>query len=337
MMKHRIAALGAGVSLALAAALAIPLVAFAATVLPNGFTAKVVAHSDQRISGSIDATGYDLGIYIGPGVHNVAVVGATVSGANDEGILVQDASDVVIRDSTVTGNAIDPASGLSEIKGIALVGTAHAVVRDNTVESNDHGGIGIYDDGPNSPFAPTAIDGHPVAGIGNVIAGNVVKDNLNDCGIVLAAKNPGGGVVDNVIARNTVTGFDPAVHDFVPGVGGIIVAGGAFGPVRVTDNVVSDNVVTGGFIPGISLHAFGPGVISGTQVTRNVLSDNGAGEVSLHTTGIEIFAAPHVGTIVGTQVLNERVMGDYFGVFHLGDTGTHIVRLTTNATVPVFP
>lgn len=65
--------------------------AWAASRLPNGFTAKVVAHSGQTIRGKIDATGYDLGISIGPGVHGVAVVGARVTGAKDEGIMVQDA------------------------------------------------------------------------------------------------------------------------------------------------------------------------------------------------------------------------------------------------------
>ena len=117
-----------------------------------------------------------------------------------------------------------------------------------------------------------------------------------------------------------------------------MVAGGAFGPVKVTNNVVLKNVVTGGFLPGISLHAFGPGVISGTQLIGNVLSHNGAWEISKQTTGVEIFAVPNVGTIARTQILKDSVSDDYYGVFHTGDTGTHIANLTTNGvTVPVFP
>lgn len=296
--------------------------------LANGFTALVVASSGQTISGDIDATGYDLGVYIGPGVHDVTVVGAHVTGANDEGILVQDASDVLIKNSTVEGNGVNAYAGLNEVKGIVLAGTSDVLVRGNTVNSNEHGGIAVLDDGHNSPFAPTAIDTAPVAGTDNVVAGNVLQGDMGDCAIVLAAKNPGGGLSGNVITRNTVSG----------GVGGIIVAGGGSGPVHVTDSVVSFNVVTGGFIGGIMMHAFGPGVISGTQLIGNVLSGNGNGDVSGATTGIELFAVPNVGTITGTQVLHDSIDNAHFGLFHIGDTGTHVVKLaTTDVAVPIAP
>lgn len=277
---------------------AFPIGANAATLLPNGFTAAVVATSGETITGNINASGSDVGIYIGPGVHDVTVRGAKVTGANDEGILVQDASYIVIEDSTVSGNAINAVAGLSEVKGIGLAGATNCLVKDNTVEDNMHGGIGVYDDGPNSPFAPTSIDITPVAGTGNVITGNTVLNNPNDCGIVVSAKNPGAGVNDNTISNNRVIGR----------IGGIIVAGGAFGPVNVTNNVIQNNLVTGSLIPGISIHAFGPGFISGTKLIGNVLSNNGVGDLSGKTTGIEIFAVPHVGVITGTQVQSDTAM-----------------------------
>lgn len=311
--------------------------AYATDTLANGFTAKVIAESGQRITGTIDASGFDLGIYIGPGVHDVTVMRATVSGANDEGILVQDASDVVIRDSSITGNAVDPFAGGTEVKGIVLAGTTNVVVSHNTVTGNEEGGIAVLDDGVRSQFAPDAIDTSPVAGVGNVVADNVVADNPNSCGIVLAGKNSGGGVMDNLIARNTVVGFNPAAHDFVPGAGGIVVAGGAGlqAPVAITDNVVLNNVVTGGFIAGVAIHAYGPGIITGTKVIGNDLSFNGEPE---QPTGIDLFAVPHVGTIAGTQILHDSVANDEYGVFHIGDTDTHIVGLsTTDVTTPVGP
>lgn len=64
-------------------------------------SAVIIAASGQMISGPVDATGYDVGIYIGPGVHDVIVTGAAVSGAGWIGILVQDASDIVIKGSTI--------------------------------------------------------------------------------------------------------------------------------------------------------------------------------------------------------------------------------------------
>jgi parallel beta-helix repeat protein len=311
-----------------------PSSALAATPLPNGFTAAVVAVSGQRITGVINAAGSDVGIYIGPGVHNVTVWGATVSGANDEGILVQDASNVTIEGSTVSGNAVgvDPSLGLTEVKGIVLAGTRNCLVWNNTIANNQHGGISLLDDGPSVVFAPTSISPSPVAGTGNLIIGNRILNNLGDCGIVISAKNPGGGVSYNVAALNTVS-------DTVSGgVGGIIVAGGAFGPVTLTDNVIEGNMVSGGLLAGIMIHAFGPGVITGTQLIGNQLTNNGAGELSLNTTGIEIYAVPHVGTISGTKVFGNTISGDYYGVWHTGDAGTLIALLRTHGvTVPVGP
>ena len=308
-----------------------PSSALAATPLPNGFTAAVVAVSGERITGVINATGSDVGIYIGPGVHNVTVWGATVSGANDEGILVQEASNVTIVGSTVSGNAVDVTDpALSEVKGIVLAGTRNCWVWGNTIEDNQHGGISVLDDGPNATgvFAPTPISTLPVAGTGNLIIGNRILDNLGDCGIVISAKNPGGGVSYNVAALNTVSG----------GVGGIIVAGGAFGPVTLTDNVVQGNTVSGGVLAGIMIHAFRPGVITGTQLIGNRLMNNGAGELSKSTTGIEIYAVPAVGTVSGTKVLANTISGDNYGVWHAGDTGTLIAGLrTSGVTVPVGP
>ena len=313
--------------------------AYAATPLPNGFTAAVVATSGQKITGTIVATGYDVGIYIGPSVHNVKVNEATVSGANDEGILVQDASNVLIENSTIKDNAIAILVGLTETKGIVLAGARNCLVKNNTITGNGDGGISVLDDGPSFVFAPTAISSSPIAGTGNVITENLIQDNPGGCGIVLSAKNPGGGVSHNVVSKNTVLGFNPAGGDFFPGVGGIIVAGGAFGPVNLEKNVIQDNVVTGGFIPGISLHAFGPAAITGTKLIDNKLSNNGGtgDRVSNDTTGTEIFAVP-VGTISHTQVLTDTVSNDYYGVWHAGDVGTHIAHLMTNGvTVPVGP
>ena len=357
-----------------------PLAASAKTTPPpppnnTGLTAKIVAHSGQTISGLVDATGYDIGIYIGPGVRNVTVKRATVSGANDEGILVQDTSDIVIKDSTISNNANTPgthagegAGQLGEDKAIVLAGTTNCQVKDNTVENNGAGGISVLDDGPNHPFAINTVTTSPIAGTENLITGNLVKDNLNSCGIVVSAKNLGGGVFDsknktergsdqenerggqhdqgnkrgggvynNIVSKNTVNGYMGG--PFVPNVGGIVVAGGAFGAVQVMDNVILNNVVTGGLIPGISIHAFGPAVISGTKLIGNVLSNNGGvGDgVSNNTTGIEIFAVPG-GVITGTQVLSDTISNDVYGVWHIGDTATHIANLQTNSvTTPVFP
>jgi parallel beta-helix repeat protein len=313
----------------------------------TGLYAAYIAKAGEHISGmTIDSSTvnglYDIGIYIA--ADNVTVTGTTISGANNEGILVQGATNVVIRGSKITGNATDNGDydgydpitnpgGLTEDKAIVLAGTTNCIVQGNLVEGNGHGGIAVLDDGPNHPFAPEGTS-DPIPGIGNLIKANTVQNNAGDCGIVIAAKNPGGGVSDNTVSENQVL----APEGLSPYINGIIVAGGAFGPVNVTDTLIKNNTVDGGDIPGISIHAFGPGNITGTQLIGNTLSNNGAGELSGDTTGIEIFAVPGVGIISGTLVLNDYVSNEYYGLWHVGDTDTQITNLqTNNVTASIFP
>lgn len=298
------------------------------TTLANGFTAAVVAHTGQKISGNIDASGYDLGIYIGPGVHGVTVSGATVSGADDEGILVQDTSGVVIKNSTLVGNAANNTYGLSERKAVVLIGTTGVLVTGNVLSHNGDGGIGVYDDGPNSPSAPVAIDRVPVPAVGNVITDNTITDNFGGCGIVVSAKDDGSLVKATTVARNTVTSSVPGA------VGGMIVATGGVGAGTVANTLISRNTVTGGYIAGIGIHTSGGGVVTRTRILGNVYSGNG-GEEGPNGTGVEILSG---GTADKTQVIGNAVSHDSYGVFHVGDTATHIVRLsTTDVTTPVGP
>ncbi len=305
----------------------------------TGLTAAYIAQPGENISGlNINASTvngpYDIGIYIA--VDNVTVTGTNVSGANNEGILVQNASNVVIKGSKIKDNATDQGvfdggltpGLLTEDKGIVLAGTTNCIVQGNLIEGNGHGGIAVLDDGPNHPFAPNGASG-PTPSTGNIIKANTIQNNPGDCAIVVAAKNPGAGVFDNKASENIVNG----------GVGGIVVAGGAFGPVMVTNTIIQNNVVTGGFIPAISLHAFGPGTITSTKLIGNVLSSNGVGELSGETTGIEIFAVPGVGIITGTQVLHDNISNDHYGVWHVGDDATtNINHLNTkNVPVPIGP
>lgn len=302
--------------------------------LANGFTAKVIAASGDTITGTIDATGYDVGVYVGPGVHDVTISHAAVSGANDEGVLIQDASDVIVRNSAVNDNGVAPADGVSELKAIVVAGSHDVVVSDNVVADNARGGIGVYDDGPNAISAPVPVVASARPGVDNVVMRNEVRDDGGDCGIVVAAKNPGGGLADNLVRDNTVTGFDPSAGDTSPSVGGIVVAGGAFGAVSVVGTLVVGNTITGGFIPGISLHA--AAVITGTHLSNNVLADNGAGAAG-GPTGIEILGAPG-STVSDTHVTGDRISNDRFGVFHVGDNDTHIAHLsTTDVAVRLAP
>ncbi len=310
----------------------------------TGLTAAVVLTSGQHYSGTLDATGCDVGIYVGPGATGVVIAGATVTGANDHGIFVQDASGIVIRDSTVSGNGVNPNAAIAENKGIELVGTTNSLVSGNTVENNlADGGIGIADDGPAvDPGAPIASAASPMAGTGNVVTRNYVYDNAFGCGIVVAAYNSGAGVSNNLVSKNTVIGgFDPVLH--LPYVGGIVVA--ADSPfTTVTQNVVLSNTITGSLIPGIVVHSNAPGdVVSGTQLIGNTISKNGnEGPPNDPTspTGIEVVAEvspgePNAPVVMHTQILSQAISDNTYGVWLCYSAATHIAHLrTANVATP---
>jgi hypothetical protein len=349
-MKKTIAMIGALVILSTVIALvAFPLGASAASAGGTGLTAAVVATSGQKISGTIDATGYDIGIYIGPGVHNVKVIGATISGANDEGILVQDASNILIENSMVSYNGVNPTPGITENKAIMLVGTKNCLVKDNIVEYNmGDGGIGVMDDGPViNPGAPVATATSPMAGTGNIITDNLIQDNAFGCGIVVAAFTPGAGVVNNIVSKNTlIGGWSGTPGDSIPYVGGIVVAADAPSTMAM-NNIVLNNVVNDSLIPGLVVHSNAPGdVVSGTKLIGNVLSNDGALAEGPNTpylgTGIAIIAEvsdgePNPPALTDTQLLSDTVSNDYYGVWVMNATSTHIAPLQTSAvTTPVF-
>jgi hypothetical protein len=322
-----------GAILAVGIALGFPLATNAAPILPNGFTAKVIATSGQIISGNIDATGYDVGIYIGPGVKNVMVIRAKVSNANYEGILVQDTSGIVIKNSTIENNGAGPTG--PERKAIELGGTSYCLVENNIVKNNKgDGGIGLTDGGPVDPNAPNPIAIGPIASIGNVITGNLVEDNLVGCGIVMSAWNPGAGLSHNIVSNNTLIG----------GVGGIVVATD-LPNTKATDNVVLNNKVTGSQIMGIIVHSNAPGdVVSGTKVIGNTLSNDGNEGPPYDPTsptGIAIVAeVPGVGAVLtDTLVLLNSISHETYGiwVYYNGNTpDTHIAmnHFDSSVTTP---
>ena len=67
--------------------------------------AEVVSTSSTTLTGTVvKATGCDIGIYVAPGTSTVTITHVNVTGANDHGIFVQNASHVTISTSTVEGN-----------------------------------------------------------------------------------------------------------------------------------------------------------------------------------------------------------------------------------------
>ncbi|MDG6994285.1 MAG: right-handed parallel beta-helix repeat-containing protein [Nitrososphaerota archaeon] len=305
---------------------------------------------------TVNAAGCDVGIYVAPGTSGVTISGLTITGANDHGIFVQDASSITITGNTVYGNGVT-ATGLCspptvvtncifEDKALQLVGTSNSLVSGNFVRQNlKDGGISVTDDGAVDPGAPNAGNANP--GNDNTISNNEVFDNIGGCGIVVAAYDAGEGVSGNIIEDNTVSGGFISGNPYV---GGIVVA--ADEPsTTVTNNQVIDNKVNGSLIPGIIVHANTPGdSVSGTLISGNTLQNNGfmGGNDAPQPAGINIVAEiPGLTSITSTTVTSNTVLNDYYGVWYCntspsvsGTSGNPTVYIASCAQptgVPEFP
>jgi len=313
----------------------------------TGLTATVVVrHSNNVISGrTINSTGCDIGIYVEPGVSFILIKDIIVTGANQHGIFVQDASHISITHNLVTGNGVNshvcPPSGspppgcIPEDKPIEIVGTSNSSATFNVVSNNTaDGGIGVADDGSQNPGAPLGVAGSVLKAANDIVVGNTIVDNTRGCGIVIAAYNQKAGIANVVVKENTIIGQAPGTpitSTSGPFIGQIVVA--TDGPfTTISDVQVVGNSLDGSFLPGIVLHAnvFGD-TISSTSIRYNVVAQNGyypgppnatsnTPGVIQGTTGISIVAENPQGTlppavITHTLVAFNTILGDTNGVW----------------------
>ena len=322
-----------------AAAASRPAVPTCVTAGSTGLTAAVVLGSGGTLTGgTVNATGCDLGIYVGPGSVGVSITNETVTGANDHGIFAQDTTGLLISGSTVTGNGVAPTAGIAENKAIELVGATGALVTGNTVEANTaDGGIGLADDGSFDPGAPAP--GTLTASTADTISNNKSIGNYAGCGIVIAAYDPGAGISGITVSGNTVSGTIGAFGPHGPVIGGVVVA--ADTPHTSVSNVtVQSNDITGSFIPGIVVHSNAPfDTVSGVQLTSNTLSGDDWGSVDgpPRPAGIIVAAsqipAPVTPVLSGTTITGNTISQEFYGIWRAGDTST----AASSNTVNTFP
>jgi hypothetical protein len=270
----------------------------------------------------INAKGLANGIYVdgldNPGISGVLISGVTVMNANYEGILVTNASYVVISNSHVTNNdqslnyaastcAGQPVFETSEGddcgEGIHLIGVDHSTVSNSEVDLNS-GGILLTDE--------TGMT-HD-----NLITGNSVHDNALDCGITLASHPPSpaaasklpygvfnNNLIGNTATRNGLVGAGAGVGIYAAGPGNL-----AFG------NKVIGNTITNNGLPGVTVHnhASVPGApgfnLNDTLIVGNLISGNAADTEDAATsgpTGINIYG---VGAIYGTIIAQNTIVNE---------------------------
>jgi len=193
-----------------------------------------------------------------------------------------------------------------------LIGAINAVVSGNVITGNADG-ILISDETGESRD--------------NLITRNIVNDNPEECGVVLASHPPMGStppgfaphygvdhntISENVVSRNGVTVGGAGVGFFSDGQG----------PGRVANNVAIRNELTGNGIPGVALHTHvGPNFglpaddMSRNMIIGNFIAGNGADgddTATPGTAGININSggggSPVRGTVIsGNIIKNEDI------------------------------
>ena len=284
----------------------------------------------------INAAGQDNGILIT--ASHVRISGFTITGATGEGILAKSVRNVTIAHNVVAGNDLGgiPGSTLGKAypecvpqgatpadcgEGLHLEGTSFSTVADNVVTGNT-GGIQLSDE-----TGPASHDS---------VIGNVVTDNLYDCGVTVVGHNPAAapkgvpapkvaGVYDNVIAGNKISG------NGTKGAGsGVVLATGLPGGA-VYDNIVERNTISGNGQSGVTLHSHVPGqFLNGNVVVDNLIAVNNldgdndfAPHVDDKTTGVlAATVAP-----LSVKISGNKIVGNHFGIW---TTGPVIASIANN-------
>lgn len=144
-------------------------VAQAATCTPTGFVRDGIdltaAQQGGNVTGELDATGCDIGVYYGTGSTG-NVTGATIHGARYFGV-VADGATVNVRDSDVHDIGNDPFDGTQHGIGIyfgnSLTSGASGDISGNRVYTYQKGGIVVNLEGTTA-----TVTGNTVTGLGPV-------------------------------------------------------------------------------------------------------------------------------------------------------------------------
>jgi len=258
----------------------------------------------------------------------VVISGFTIENANFEGVLIANASDVVVRGNEVTHNnralvvttpgqstcpnipAFETNEGLDCGEGVHLTGVDHSVIADNMIVNNA-GGILISDD--------------TGATHENLITGNVVKENPFDCGVTLASHAASNGAPQSFgVFHNTISDNDSEENGLANGGGaGIGIFAGGPGN-KAYANVISNNRLIGNGLPGVTMHIHAdsatlPADLSDNIIVGNFIARNHADTEDAATsgpTGINVFGA---GAVTGNVVIHlNDLEGGSVGVANTG-------------------
>jgi uncharacterized protein DUF1565 len=278
---------------------------------------------------------------------HVSLHGFVVRNALGEGVLAAGVTGT-IKGVTISHNAVvhndlgggvPPASDYFECQpsgpipgdcgeGVHFIAVAFSAVFGNFIAHNSGGVLLTDETGPTHD---------------NVIAGNTVTRNVDDCGITVPGHNPNAlsasgkrqpkvaGVYRNLIVHNVVT------HNGTKGEGAGVLFANAQAGTASYDNVVLGNYIAGNGLSGVTMHAhtLAPGTfedLSGNKVignrigTNNLAGDGLDGSVSdMKTTGVLVFSG---GTTVHVVIARNHIFDNQIGIWL--SAPVHAAGLHTN-------
>jgi hypothetical protein len=293
----------------------------------------------------IDALGLPVGISVdglnNPKLSGVAISGFTIQNARFEGIVVTNASNVTIAGNFVTGNNLGLffENGSLSCPGIAawetaedsdcgsaihLSGVDHSSILNNAVEGNA-GGILLTDE--------------TGATHDNLVAGNVISENLSGGGITLASHPPvttTGGSASFGVYANSITSNKSSDNGFAGFGAGISLLGSLAG-ARVSGNKVVNNVVTGNTLPGILVHGSTPGQsLDGNLLVGNAVGGNGPDAPGAVIPGKTAVAFSSASPVAGTLLLLNALEREDVGVAWTGAGEVKVERNTLATTFGAY-
>src|ERR1700722_16206472 len=319
----------------------------------TGLTAAIVATNAQTIdqttvgSATVNATGCDLGIYVGPTVAGVTIGGSsaseglTISGANDTGIFVeQQPAGVIIGNNTVQNNGVNPNPKIESFGGIVLAGVTDGSVEKNPIVNNGGGGVFVNDNGPVDPGIPGAGTAAVTPSGDDTVSNNTMSGNFGSCGIVYSTHNTGGAITGGTISANTITGHIGVFKTTGPDLGGIVLAT-ASSNATLSGTLVNGNTITSSFEGGIIVHSHAPNdVVSGVTITDNTVGPannwgqtNGPPTTAGIIVGVDVLPPAIAPKITTTQVTANRISGQFYGVWISGVTGITMNPANTITTL----
>lgn len=238
------------------------------TCTPTGFyrdglnLTAALLNPSGTVSGDIDASGCNIGVYYGPGARGT-VNGATIYNANYFGV-VNNGANATIKDSVIHDIGEVPFNGDQHGVGIyfAFDSGATGTITGNQVTRYQKGGIVV-----NGSSDSAIVSDNIVSGLGPVA---FIAQNGIQIGYGASAS-----VMRNTVSGNSYTGTSTVS-------GGIVVVGGpcyGAGTAYTTGTQIDGNTVTnndvGVFLTNLDDNCNAPTTATNIKVVGNTISDDG--------------------------------------------------------------